>query len=75
MNAIMGALYKDLGFDPIASFAPVAAICVISMALAISPRVPGPDLEQFVQYAKSNPGKLTYGAPPGELHAVRRRVL
>ena len=44
VNAIMGALYKDLGFDPIASFAPVAAICVDSMALAISPRVPAADL-------------------------------
>ena len=59
----MGALYKDLGFDPIASFAPVAAICVDSMALAISPRLPAKTFEQFVQYAKSNPGKLTYGAP------------
>jgi tripartite-type tricarboxylate transporter receptor subunit TctC len=65
VNAIMGALYKDLGFDPIASFAPVAAICVDSMALATSPRVPAQSFEQFVQYAKSNPGKLTYGAPPG----------
>ena len=65
VNAIMGSLYKDLGFDPIASFAPVAAICVDSMALAISPRLPAESFAQFVQYAKSNPGKLTYGAPPG----------
>jgi tripartite-type tricarboxylate transporter receptor subunit TctC len=33
-------VYKDLGLDPIASFAPVAAICVDSMALAVSPRLP-----------------------------------
>ena len=65
VNAIIGALYKDLGFDPIDSFAPVAAICVDSMALAVSPRVPADTFQQFVQYAKENPGKLTYGAPPG----------
>lgn len=65
VNAIMGAVYKDLAFDPIASFAPVAAICVDSMALAVSPRLPAENFAQFVQYAKSNPGKLTYGAPPG----------
>jgi len=65
VNAIMGAVYKDLGFDPIASFAPVAAICVDSMALAVSPRLPAESFAQFVQYARSNPGKLTYGAPPG----------
>ncbi len=65
VNAIIGALYKNLGFDPIDSFAPVAAICVDSMALAVSPHVPADTVEQLVAYAKNNPGKLTYGAPPG----------
>ena len=65
VNAIAGALYKDLGFDPVASFAPIAAICTDSMALAISPSVPVDTLPQFVRYAKDNPGKLRYGAPPG----------
>ena len=65
VNAIIGALYKDLGFDPIASFAPIAAICVDSMALAISPRLPAQTFDEFARYAKNNPGKLTYGAPPG----------
>jgi tripartite-type tricarboxylate transporter receptor subunit TctC len=65
VNAMMGVVYKDLSFDPIASFAPIAPICVDSMALAVSPHVPAESFAQFVQYAKSNPGKLTYGAPPG----------
>ena len=65
VNAIIGALYQNLGFDPINSFAPVAAICVDSMALAISPRIPADTFQQFVQYAKNYPGKLRYGAPPG----------
>jgi tripartite-type tricarboxylate transporter receptor subunit TctC len=65
VNAMLGALYKNLGFDPTGSFAPIAAICVDSMALAISPAVPADTFEQFVHYAKNNPGKLKYGAPPG----------
>jgi tripartite-type tricarboxylate transporter receptor subunit TctC len=65
VNAIAGAIYKDLGFDPIASFAPIAAICVDSMALAVSPSVPADTIAQLVTYAKNNPGKLKYGAPPG----------
>ncbi|MFZ1951347.1 MAG: tripartite tricarboxylate transporter substrate binding protein [Pseudolabrys sp.] len=65
VNAIIGALYKNLEFDPINSFAPVAAICVDSMALVVSPHVPADTFRQFVDYAKSNPGKLKYGAPPG----------
>jgi tripartite-type tricarboxylate transporter receptor subunit TctC len=65
VNAIAGALYKNLGFDPVGSFAPIASICTDSMALAISPQVPAQTLPQFVTYAKDNPGKLKYGAPPG----------
>jgi tripartite-type tricarboxylate transporter receptor subunit TctC len=65
VNAITGAIYKDIGFDPIESFAPVAAICVDSMALAISPQVPADTLQDLVSYAKDHPGKLKYGAPPG----------
>ena len=40
VHAIAGALYKDLGFDPVNSFAPIAAICTDSMALAVSPSIP-----------------------------------
>src|ERR1700686_2977859 len=65
VNAIPGAIYKDLGFDPIASFAPIASVCVDSMALAVSPRVPADTCQELVRYAKDNPGKLKYGAPPG----------
>jgi tripartite-type tricarboxylate transporter receptor subunit TctC len=65
VNAIVGIIYNNLGFDPIGSFAPVSAICVDSMALVISPRVPADTFSEFVAYAKNHPGKLTYGAPPG----------
>jgi len=65
VNAITASLNKNLGFDPIKSFAPVAPITVDFMALALSPRVPADTFEQFVRHAKNNPGKLSYGAPPG----------
>jgi tripartite-type tricarboxylate transporter receptor subunit TctC len=65
VNAIAGAIYKDLGFDPIASFAPIAAICADSLALAVSPGVPADTFQQLVAYARENPGKLKYGATPG----------
>lgn len=64
VNAI-GAIYSDLGFDPVRSFAPIGIVCVDSLAIAISPRVPASDFGEFVQYAKDHPGKLKYGASPG----------
>jgi tripartite-type tricarboxylate transporter receptor subunit TctC len=65
VNAISGAIYKNLGFEPIKSFAPVAMIYSDSLALAVSPRVPADTCEALVRYAKDNPGKLKFGAPPG----------
>jgi tripartite-type tricarboxylate transporter receptor subunit TctC len=65
VNAITGALYQNIGFDPIKSFAPVAAIYADSLALAVSPSVPADTSQELVRYAKDNPGKLKYGAPPG----------
>jgi tripartite-type tricarboxylate transporter receptor subunit TctC len=65
VNALFGAIYKNLGFDPIASFAPVASICVDSIALAVNPAVPAKTVQDLVVQAKNNPGKLRFGAPPG----------
>src|SRR5947199_8932843 len=65
VNAISGAIYKNLGFEPIKSFAPVAMIYTDSLALAVSPRVPADTCEALVRYAKDNPGKLKFGAPSG----------
>src|ERR1041385_3907872 len=65
VNAISGAIYKNRGFEPIKSFAPVAMIYSDSLALAVSPRVPADTCEQLVRYAKDHPGKLKFGAPPG----------
>src|ERR1700716_2904319 len=65
VNAISGAIYKNLGFEHVGSFAPVAMIYTDSLALALSPRVPADTCEQLVKYAKGNRGKLKYGAPPG----------
>lgn len=64
VNAI-GTIYKGLSFDPVKSFAPIAVICIDSLAIAISPRVPASSFSEFVQYAKDHPGQLKYGASPG----------
>jgi tripartite-type tricarboxylate transporter receptor subunit TctC len=65
VNAMLGVIYNNLSFEAIRSFVPVAAICVDSMVLAVSPHVPVTTVRELVGYAKTNPGKLKYGAPPG----------
>ena len=65
VNALVGALYKDPGYQPLKSFTPVAAICIDSMAMVIAPSVPAKTFAEFVAYAKKNPGSLRFGAPTG----------
>ena len=64
-NAITPALYKDLDFDAVKDFAPVASIATDSMALVVHPSVPAKTLAELVRYAKDNPGKLTSGGGVG----------
>ncbi len=61
------ALYKNLGYDPIRSFAPVAMISSVPFALVVAPALPVGNVPGLVAYAKAHPGKLNYGAPTGAL--------
>jgi tripartite-type tricarboxylate transporter receptor subunit TctC len=63
--AIMPALYKNLDFDPVKGFAPVAAMATDSNVLVIHPSVPAQTLAELVRYAKDHPGKLTSGSTIG----------
>jgi tripartite-type tricarboxylate transporter receptor subunit TctC len=64
VNAIPASL-KNLGYDPIRSFAPIAPICADTMVLAVSPRVSANTVEELVQQARSQPGSFKFGAPQG----------
>jgi tripartite-type tricarboxylate transporter receptor subunit TctC len=62
--AIAPALYKNPGYDPIKSFAPVAMISNVPYIMVISPTLPAQAaVKDIVAYGKANPGKLNIGAP------------
>lgn len=54
-------LYKDIGFDPIKDFIPVSRGTQQPFVLVANPNLPVKDLKEFIAYAKSQPGKLSYG--------------
>jgi tripartite-type tricarboxylate transporter receptor subunit TctC len=64
-NAIAQLLYRQLDFQPVKDFAAVALIGSDSNALVVHPAVPAKSIEELVQYAKANPGKLSSGATVG----------
>ena len=59
------ALYKNAGYDPVKSFAPVAAVSTGALVLAVTPSLPVKTVPELVAYAKANPGKLNYGSGLG----------
>jgi tripartite-type tricarboxylate transporter receptor subunit TctC len=58
-------LNKQIEYDPQKDFTPVAFIARTSLLLTISAQVPANSVEEFVAYAKVNPGKLSLGFAQG----------
>jgi tripartite-type tricarboxylate transporter receptor subunit TctC len=61
--SVATAVYKNLGYDPIKSFAPVAAIMSSPQMLVVNPTVPVKSMQELVSYAKANPGKIDFASP------------
>jgi len=60
--AINPAVYKDLRYDPVTSFAPVAMVSTSPFVLVVHPSVPVHSVGELVGYAKANPGKVNFGS-------------
>src|SRR5258707_617304 len=55
------ALYKKLNFDPLA-LEPVAVMSRFPNVLLVRPDFPAKTVQEFIAYAKANPGKVTYAS-------------
>jgi tripartite-type tricarboxylate transporter receptor subunit TctC len=60
--AIGPSLYKDAGYDPRKSFAPIGMIGNAPSALAVHPSFPAGSVAELIAYAKANPGKVNFGS-------------
>jgi tripartite-type tricarboxylate transporter receptor subunit TctC len=57
------ALYKNMRFDPITNFAPVAKLAEAGYAFAIHPSVQAKDMASMMALIKKSGGKLNYALP------------
>jgi tripartite-type tricarboxylate transporter receptor subunit TctC len=64
------SLYQNLDYDPIRSFAPVALLAQSPQVLVVAPSIPPTTVQEFVAYAKANPGKLNFGFGLGTLPQI-----
>jgi tripartite-type tricarboxylate transporter receptor subunit TctC len=57
------AIFKNVGYDPVKAFAPVAAVFSSPQILVVNPSVPATSMRELVAHAKANPGKVSYASP------------
>ena len=60
--ALSPSLYKNLNYSPTKDLTPVSSTAVVPLILLVSNNVPVNTIQEFVAYAKQNPGKLSYGS-------------
>lgn len=60
--AISPALYKNLAYDVRKDLAPIGLTAVVPLALVVHPSIPANTVQEFIAYAKANPGRLSYGS-------------
>lgn len=58
-NTINRSLYKDLRYDFVKDFEPIGLMATIPNVLVVNPKLPFKTVQDYIQYAKENPGKLT----------------
>jgi tripartite-type tricarboxylate transporter receptor subunit TctC len=55
------ALRKNPAYDPFTDFTPISMVGRATVFLYSHPSVPATTLREFIEHARSNPGKLVYG--------------
>ncbi|MEJ8835282.1 Bug family tripartite tricarboxylate transporter substrate binding protein [Ramlibacter sp. AN1133] len=60
--AVNPTLFRKLNIDPLTDLVPVVQIAEVPNVLVVHPDVPAKTLEEFVAYARSQPGRLNYSS-------------
>jgi tripartite-type tricarboxylate transporter receptor subunit TctC len=63
--AVNKHLYKNLPYDPDKDLAPISLLASAPQMLVVKPDLPVADFKSFLQHAKRNPGRLSYGSVGG----------
>src|SRR5580658_3482154 len=55
-------IHKDVNYDPIKDFVPITRVGSFTLMLVVNPDLPIHSVKELVDYAKANPGKLTFAS-------------
>jgi tripartite-type tricarboxylate transporter receptor subunit TctC len=57
---ILPWLYKNVGYDPVRDFTPIARVATFDFAITVGPGAPAGDLKSLLAWLKANPDKANY---------------
>ena len=73
---ISPAVQKDMPYDSVRDFKPITQIVSAPTVLLVRPSLPIHNLRELVDYARANPGKLSYGSVgPGSTTHLAGEIL
>jgi tripartite-type tricarboxylate transporter receptor subunit TctC len=55
-------IHKDLNYDPIKDFVPITRVGSFTLMLVINPKLPIHSIKELVDYARANPGQLSFAS-------------
>jgi tripartite-type tricarboxylate transporter receptor subunit TctC len=55
-------LMKNVSYDPVNDFTPVTRVGSFTLMLVLNPSVPAKTVKELIEYAKDNPGKLSFAS-------------
>ena len=61
-QAINPALYKKMPYDADHAFEPVSLVAELPLVMMVNPQVPAKTAKEFIAYAKTQPGRLSYSS-------------
>src|SRR5712671_3141429 len=61
--AVNSSLCRSLNYDPIADFAPVSLVTQLAYFVFVPISSPAHSMKEFIDYARSRPGKLSMASP------------
>jgi tripartite-type tricarboxylate transporter receptor subunit TctC len=55
-------LHKDISYDPVKDFVPITRVGSFTLMLVVNPKLPIHSVKELIDYAKVNPGKLSFAS-------------
>jgi tripartite-type tricarboxylate transporter receptor subunit TctC len=55
-------LMKNVGYDPVKDFAAITRMGSFTLMLCVHPSIPANSVKELIDYAKANPGKLSFAS-------------